>query len=94
MGEFGGAPVIVVLVMLMVAACIDLWRFRMHYVITFPLLLSTVAYQNSGDGVAGLQQAVTVGFAGTWVLLLFLAVGGTVSRIAREAPGELQEFKN
>lgn len=93
MGHPSVMPVIVVLAVLLVAGCIDAWRFKTHYVITFPLLISMVAYQGMQSGIGALQESLTLGFTGTGILLLFFALGGATGRAAHEASVELRHYK-
>ena len=86
-------PVIVVMVVLLIAGCLDAWRFKMHYVITFPLLISMVANQGMQSGIGALQENLTLGFTATGVLMVFFALAGAFGRVAHETPAEMPQYK-
>ncbi len=77
-------PVVVVSVFSLVAAMIDLWRFRVHNLLTFPLLISGVIYHTliaylflpEASVLDGLQWAFAgIGF-GFGVLVVPYVMGG------------------
>lgn len=69
-------PVIVVLVAVAITAAIDLWKFQIHNVVTFPLLLSGVAYHGWHDGWSGVGQSLLAVLFAVVVLGVFYCMGG------------------
>ena len=69
-------PLIVVLLAVMVSTATDLWRFKIHNAITFPLLVSGVAYHGCTAGMTGLGESLASALFGFGVLIVFFAMGG------------------
>jgi prepilin peptidase CpaA len=68
-------PLVVVAVATLSAAVSDLRRFKVPNVLTFPLIVSGVAYNGITGGGAGLQGSLGGTFFGFAVVFLFYAMG-------------------
>ena len=66
-------PAGIVLAAVLIAAVTDVWNFKVHNVLTLPLLLSGLAYHGLAGGLAGSVLGVLFGFAS---LILFYLLGG------------------
>ena len=69
-------PLIVVGSAVLVAAVIDIWKFKVHNLLTFPLFLTGVLYHGIMDGGAGVAQSLLSAFFGIGVLIVFYTMGG------------------
>src|SRR5262245_52293448 len=69
-------PVVVITVASVVAAAIDLWKFKVHNLLTLPLLLSGLVYHGLVGGTAGLTGSVLGMLFGFGSLFLFYVMGG------------------
>ena len=87
-------PFILVFVGVLIGAMMDAWHFKAHYVGTFPIVIATVAYLSTSEGLrdggAALQDSLVIGFVGTGILILFFAVGDLTSRRRESGVGELE----
>jgi prepilin peptidase CpaA len=70
------APLIVVGSAVLVAAVIDLWKFKIHNLLTFPLFLSGVVYHGIMGGGIGVAESLVSAFFGILVLIVFYTMGG------------------
>jgi prepilin peptidase CpaA len=75
-GQLVSLPLAVVLVTAVVAAMTDLWQFRIHNVLTLPLLLSGVVYHGVTGGLPGLLESLGGVCFGFGILFLFYIMGG------------------
>jgi prepilin peptidase CpaA len=69
-------PVCVVLVASLVAAVTDVWKFRVHNLLTVPLFLSGLAYHAFVGGLPGLGGSLLGALLGFGTLILFYVMGG------------------
>lgn len=69
-------PMIVGLFAVGVAAVTDLWKFKVHNLLTIPLLLSGLAYHGIWEGWEGFVVSVLGGLSGFSLLLAFYMLGG------------------
>jgi len=69
-------PFAVVLVGVLIAACTDVWRFRLHNVLTIPLFISGLMYHGFTEGRSGLAGAVLGALVGGLPFLVVYAKGG------------------
>ncbi len=69
-------PGSVVLLVVLITASTDLWTFKIHNAITFPLLVSGVAYHGLTAGMTGLAESLLGVLFGFGLLFLFYAMGG------------------
>jgi prepilin peptidase CpaA len=69
-------PVVVVLAAAFVAALTDWWRFRVHNLLTLPLMCSGLAYHAWVAGWPGLGNSLLGMVFGFGVLILFFLMGG------------------
>ena len=69
-------PVIVVSMAVFIAAIIDIWKYKVHNLLTVPLFLSGVAYHCVVAGGAGLMDSLLGALFGMGVLIVFYAMGG------------------
>ena len=76
MGQPIIVPVIVTLTAVVIAAVIDIWKYKVHNLLTFPLLLSGVVYHGIVAGGAGVADSVLSALFGMGVLIIFYAMGG------------------
>ena len=72
----GFLPMSVVISVGLVAATVDVWTFKVHNVITLPLLLMGLAYHALTDGFPGIGFSLAGAALGFAALILFYAVGG------------------
>ena len=69
-------PTSIVLLASLVAAVLDVWKFKVYNALTVPLLLTGLAYHTMASGLQGLQgslMGIVFGFA---VLIVVYAMGG------------------
>jgi prepilin peptidase CpaA len=69
-------PVVVVFVAVLVMAVTDLWRFRVHNLLTLPLLASGLIYHGVTDGTPGLINGLLGALFGFSALIVFCMMGG------------------
>ena len=69
-------PVTIVLVASLAAAVTDVWKFKVHNLLTLPLLLSGLAYHGLAGGAPGLAGGVLGALFGFGILIAFYAMGG------------------
>jgi len=69
------APLTIVLVASLIAATTDLWKFRVYNFLTFPLLLSGLAYHGWYGGLGGSLTGALIGFGALIVLHVLGGVG-------------------
>lgn len=69
-------PLVVVLCAVLVTAAIDVWKFKIHNVVTFPLLISGVVYHGVADGGSGVLASFLGVFFGIASLGVFYCMGG------------------
>ena len=69
-------PVIVVLVAVGIAAMTDLRAFKIHNLLTIPLLLTGLAYHAAVGGMDGFKVSLAGAGFGFGVLFLFYLIGG------------------
>lgn len=59
-----------------VAAITDIWKFKVHNLLTIPLMLSGLAYHGVADGWAGFTDSLLSGLCGFAILIGFYLLGG------------------
>jgi prepilin peptidase CpaA len=69
-------PFLVVLLAVAITAVIDLWKFKIHNVVTFPVLISGVAYHGWIDGASGVGQSLLGVLFAIAILGAFYCMGG------------------
>jgi prepilin peptidase CpaA len=69
-------PVVVVFIAVLAMAVTDLWQFRVHNVLTLPLLLSGLIYQGLMGGAPGLVNGLLGALFGFSALIVFCMMGG------------------
>jgi prepilin peptidase CpaA len=69
-------PASIVLLASLVAAVMDVWKFKVYNALTVPLFLSGVAYHFAAGGIRGLQGSLTGALFGFAVLIVMYAMGG------------------
>jgi prepilin peptidase CpaA len=69
-------PIAVVLVAALIAAVTDVWRFRVHNLLTLPLLVSGFIYQGVTQGAAGLAGSLVGSLFGFGALIVLYLIGG------------------
>jgi prepilin peptidase CpaA len=74
--ELVTVPVVVVVVAVLVMAVTDLWQFRVHNVLTLPLLFSGLIYQGVTGGSAGFVNGLLGALFGFSALIVFCIMGG------------------
>ena len=72
----GLLPMSVAISVGLVAATVDVWTFKVHNVVTLPLLLTGLAYHTFNDGLAGLGFSLAGASLGFAALVVFYAAGG------------------
>lgn len=76
MESLSALPLGVVLVAVLVAAGTDLWSFRIHNALTFPLVLSGVLYHSATAGASGFAECVLGAMIAVGPLLVPYFAGG------------------
>jgi prepilin peptidase CpaA len=76
MSQSLAVPGVVLLVAASIAAVTDVWKFKVHNGLTFPLLASGLAYHGIADGWSGLGASALGVLFGFAVLLVPYAMGG------------------
>jgi prepilin peptidase CpaA len=71
-----GVPAATITVGVLVAAVTDLWKFKVHNVLTLPLVLSGLLYHWLGEGLPGLAASVVGATFGFLVFFPFYLRGG------------------
>jgi prepilin peptidase CpaA len=74
--ELVTVPVVVVFVAVLAMAVTDLWRFRVHNLVTLPLLVGGLIYQSLTAGTPGFVNGLLGALFGFSALILFCVVGG------------------
>jgi prepilin peptidase CpaA len=69
-------PVVVVFIAVLAMAVTDLWHFRVHNVLTLPLLISGLIYQGVSAGTPGLVNGLLGALFGFSALIVFWMMGG------------------
>jgi prepilin peptidase CpaA len=69
-------PLVVVLCALTIAAATDMWKFKVHNLLTLPLLAAGVAYHAIVNGSGGLLGSLMGAIFGFCSLVAFYAIGG------------------
>jgi prepilin peptidase CpaA len=69
-------PVYVVLAASLVAAATDIWQFKVHNLLTLPLLVSGLLYHGSVGGLSGVGTSLLGILFGFGVLFVFYLMGG------------------
>jgi prepilin peptidase CpaA len=72
----GPIPIAVVLVAALIAAVTDVWQFRVHNLLTLPLLVSGFIYQSVTQGTAGLAGSLCGFLFGFGALIVLYMIGG------------------
>jgi prepilin peptidase CpaA len=75
-GQTLSFPVYVVLAASLIAAVTDVWKFKVHNLLTMPLLLSGLLYHGIVGGQAGLGESFLGVLFGFGVLFVFYLMGG------------------
>ena len=68
-------PVVVVMIASCIAAVTDVWKYRVHNVLTIPLLLSGVAYHTTIDGWSGMAASLLAVLFGFGILFVPYLLG-------------------
>ena len=76
MEQIQAVPIVIVFTASLVMAVTDVWKFKVYNVLTFPLLLSGLAYHGVVSGVAGFQASLLGALFGFAVLFAFYVMGG------------------
>lgn len=76
MGHSMPLPLAVVLVAALIAAVTDIWKFRIHNLITVPLLFSGLVYSYVHGGSAEFALSLLGALTGFAMLIGFYALGG------------------
>ncbi len=76
MGHVHIVPTVVVLVAALVAAAIDVWKYKIHNALTLPLLVSGLIFHAATGGASGLSGSAAGVLAGFGSLLIFYILGG------------------
>jgi len=74
--EPGPVPLLVVILAVLITAVIDLWKFKIPNVVTFPLLITGVAYHGWTDGASGVGQSLLGVLFALVILGAFCCMGG------------------
>lgn len=69
-------PLVVVFCAVLVTAAIDLWKFKIHNVVTLPLLLAGIVYHGATGGVTGALESVGGALFGMAIVSVFYFMGG------------------
>jgi prepilin peptidase CpaA len=69
-------PLLVVLGAVLFAAIVDLWKYKIHNVVTIPLLISGVIYHAVSPDGNGVAQSLLGAFFGMATLGVFYCMGG------------------
>jgi prepilin peptidase CpaA len=75
-GKALAIPLVIVLVAAIIAAVTDIWKFRVHNVLTLPLLGSGILYHGLVGGAAGLTDSLSGALFGFSALMVFYLIGG------------------
>ncbi len=76
MHEVASLPIAVVLVVGVIAGVVDAWKYRVHNMLTLPLLITGLVYGAYADGMAGLTSSVCGALVGLAVLSIPYMMGG------------------
>jgi prepilin peptidase CpaA len=69
-------PLAVVLVGVLIASITDVWKYKVHNVLTLPLLVGGLVYHGFHGGWAGLTDSMFGALFGFACLLVFYVMGG------------------
>ena len=69
-------PAVVVVVGALIAAFTDIWKYKVHNVLTLPFLASGLAYHGLTHGWPGLAASLAGALFGFGVLFVFYLMGG------------------
>ncbi len=69
-------PTSIVLIASLVAAVLDVWKFKVYNALTVPLLLTGLAYHTLASGLSGLEGSLMGAVFGFAVLIVVYAMGG------------------
>jgi prepilin peptidase CpaA len=69
-------PTIVVLVAALVAAAIDVWKYKIHNALALPLLVSGLIFHAATGGMSALAGSAAGALAGFGSLIIFYILGG------------------
>ena len=76
MGDLPIIPCLVVLAAAVISAVTDVWKFKVHNVLTLPLLASGLLYHGVMGGTSGLVASLLGFLFGFGVLLVLYILGG------------------
>jgi prepilin peptidase CpaA len=71
-------PIVVVLITSVVAAVTDIWKFKVHNLLTFPLLFVGLIYHGAVGGMEGLKESslgILFGFGAPFLLYIIGGLG-------------------
>jgi prepilin peptidase CpaA len=69
-------PASIVLLASLVAAVMDVWKFKVYNALTFPLFLSGLAYHGAAGGMQELEGSLMGALFGFSALIVIYAMGG------------------
>jgi prepilin peptidase CpaA len=69
-------PASIVLLASLIAAVMDVWKFKVYNALTIPLLLTGLLYHGVAGGIPGLQTSLMGLLFGFGVLIVIYAMGG------------------
>jgi prepilin peptidase CpaA len=75
-GQALSVPFGIVLIAAMVAAVTDLWKFKVHNLLTLPLLGAGLLYHGLTGGLAGLAESSLGALCGFAIMIIFYLLGG------------------
>ena len=76
MGTVDPLPFAVILIGVLLSAVTDLWNFKIHNVVTLPLLVAGLIYHGVVGGSAGLSASLLGVLFGFGLLIAFYIMGG------------------
>ena len=76
MGQAVPVPFAIVLVAALLSAVTDIWRFKVHNVVTLPLLITGLVYHGLVGGSHGLAASLSGALFGFGALITFYVMGG------------------
>jgi prepilin peptidase CpaA len=69
-------PLLVVLLASVIAGVTDVWKFKVHNILTLPLLLAGFTYWGIVGGATGLADSIVGSLFGFTILIIFYVMGG------------------
>jgi prepilin peptidase CpaA len=69
-------PLTVVVLASLIAAVTDVWKFKVHNILTLPLLVGGLLYHGIVGGASDLAESVGGAFFGFTILISFYVMGG------------------